>query len=822
MADSNKPHLYFRNPQEGLVEYKSRIGGGNGNEGQEEEPDYTYMAEVFAESRRQFNIDIELRHSKRTIELPVHFDLIELEFFAAFDQPKYEIYYLEKFGLALLHLSNFNKRALFAIENQEKHRFFDRQILAFIDNKTRNINTHFDGKILFIKSFRLYSSNDMLNTINNYQNIHFTFMGKGLVERRFIDPQKAAFREYLERNRISHIYKEDYAELIDTSFETVIEIVNNFDFIYSTCSGSGAVILPGRYGLPSREFGFEIINANEDLPVIGIIDTGISDQTPLKSILIGVNGEFDTTGTGSFVDESDHGTGVAAFAAFGNKLIPDYKGEVKADAKLLSIKILNGRRGAISQSATIDLIRKAHEEYKVRIFTLTIGYTDFPLKDNQEFSEYAKLLDKVSSELDILIFISTTNHIFQIQGVQDYPVKFLTQNANIAPPAESMNNITIGAIADNFENSELQNFALSKTFPAIYSRKLHYNFDDEDTFNAQTANHYFRKPDILTPGGDYTEVRMLGEIGYDDGSEAGIEILSSDLHVRTFKQIGTSYATPIAANMAAKLVSKYPNLDMQTIKALLINGSSEIETGSEFRAFSNNQKKRIMGYGIPDIATILYSDDNKATLIIEDKIYPGYIKSFPVFLPEYLNTAKRKIGLLKITATLCFKFTPKQDNQLLYCPYHVTFAISKNLDLSKNHIETRISKEGNIREVVVPDGLNGNSSKNIALNSTSIGWVQDYFIKRKLVSNVQKISFNVKKENIINEQNCFKIAINSAFNKLLTEAEKEPFQQEIHYSLVITIEQIPAKNETLNSLYNELQLINNLEAIAEADLEAEV
>ncbi len=825
MANNNKSHLYFRNPQEGLVKYKPRIGGGNGNdeENQKKEPDYAYMAEVFVESRRQFDIDIKKRHSNRTIKLPVHFDLIELEFFAAFDQPKYEAYYLEKFGLALLHLSDFNKRALFAIESQERYRFFDSQIVAFIDSKLKNVSSRFDKKITFIKSFRLFSTNDMLSSVDDsYQNIHFSFIGKGLVEKRLIDPQKEAFKKYLETNNVDHKIYENNAEIFDTSFETVLDIVNNFDFIYATCSGSGAVILPSRYSLPSREFGFEIINANEDLPIIGIVDTGISNQTPLASILIGNNGEFDTTGTGSFMDESDHGTGVAAFAAFGNKLIPNYKGKVLADAKLLPIKILNGKRGAISQSATIDLIRKAHEEYNVRIFTLTIGYADFPLKDNQEFSSYAKLLDKVSSELDILIFISTTNHIFQIQGYGDYPARFLSQNANIAPPAESMNNITIGATADNFEDNELHNFALSKTFPAIYSRKLHYNFDDKKTFNSQTANHYFRKPDILAPGGDYTEVQMLGKIDYDNGSEAGLEVLSSDLRQRTYKQIGTSYATPIAANIAAKLVSKYPKLDMQTIKAIMINGSSEIDTGSEFQTFSNNEKKRIMGYGIPDIDTILFSDDNKATLIIEDEIYPGYIKSFPIFLPEYLNTATRRIGLLKITATLCFKFPPKRDNQLLYCPYHVSFAIGKNLELDENHIETRISENGNERAIDVPDGYNGNSSKEIKLNSSSKGWVQDYYYKSKLVSNVQKISFNVKKEDIINEQNCFKVAINSAFNKLLSEAEKEPFQRAIPYSLVVTIKQVPAKNETLNSLYDGLQLINNLVAITEAELEAEI
>ena len=159
---------------------------------------------------------------------------------------------------------------------------------------------------------------------------------------------------------------------------------------------------------------------------------------------------------------------------------------------------------------------------------------------------------------------------------------------------------------------------------------------------------------------------------------------------------------------------------------------------------------------------------------------------------------------------------------MLYCPYHVTFAIGKNLELNENHLETKISENGKEREVVVPDGYNGNSSKEIKLNSSSKGWVQDYYYKSKLVSNVQKICFNVKRENIINERNCFKIAINAAFNKLLTEAEKESFQQSIPYSLVITIEQVPAKNETLDSLYDELIAYNNLEAIVVADLEAEV
>lgn len=40
---------------------------------------------------------------------------------------------------------------------------------------------------------------------------------------------------------------------------------------------------------------------------------------------------------------------------------------------------------------------------------------------------------------------------------------------------------------------------------------------------------------------------------------------------------GTSYATPLAANIAAKIVSKYPNLNMQSVKALMINSAEPIK-----------------------------------------------------------------------------------------------------------------------------------------------------------------------------------------------------------------------------------------------------
>lgn len=745
-----KSHLLFNNPIEGSSTYKGRPGGGGKKEEEKKiQKDYTKLAREYGNYITRYRADEEARYSKRNIEISQHFDLVELNFFRGFDQEGYEGYYYNNFGLVLVHLSSFNRKGLFAIENIVKFTYFLNQFISFRKRHIEKKGVNYDGKITFIKSFKLFSSNDMYGNFDNYEVVHLSFLGEGsFIENSHINPQKETLERYLSENNINYLFNTNDGEIYNVEEEILREILNNFDFIYASCSGSGAVISPGKFNTPIRDFGFEINDPSDDLPLIGIIDTGISEQTPLRSILIGENGEFDTTGTGSFIDSVNHGTGVACFAAFGKKLIPDYRGRFDADAKILPIKILDSRSSAISQQKTINLIREAYSRYGVRIFTLAIGYTKYPLKDNQEFSSYAAMLDELSNELDILIFISTTNNVFEVTGAEDYPEKFRESRANIAPPAESMNNITIGSEANNFENNGINGLAGNKDFPGIYSRKFHYNFDDEDVFNSVTNNKYLRKPDVLIAGGDYHETYYYGMPVFDEAGATCLNVLSADLEERTFRALGTSYSAPFAANIAAKLCRVYPSLSMQSIKAIMINGSENIELGEKFNEFSNIQKDRIIGYGkLRD--DIIFSENNKVTIILEDSISPDNIKLYPLEIPDYLNDARRKNTLLKVSATLCFTFKPKRDNQLLYCPIHLSFAIGKNIELNVSHEEQRIDKNGDTRTVTVYEGYNGNSSGNIKLSNAAKGWSQDYYYKEKIVSNAQKICFNIPRQSII-------------------------------------------------------------------------
>ncbi|WP_430933139.1 S8 family peptidase [Saccharicrinis sp. 156] len=739
----NRPHLYFKNPVEGTRTLKGRPGGG-GKEDDERNAnpkDYRLMASNFSDCLARYESDYMERVEARTIEVEDHFDSIELNFFAGFDEVKFKAYYIDNFGIELLRLTHFNRKGLFAIEDEEKFASFFQQLNIFISNQENNLNKQFDAKIKFVKSFKLFSTDERLGNINNYSVIHLSFMGvNSFIEDDVIAPQKEALKLFLEENNIKYDFDEQFGEVYDIHEDLLRIILDNFDFIYATCSGSGAIVTPSKFNIPKREYGFEITNAEEELPVIGIIDSGVSSQTPLSSILVGDDGEYDTTGTGSFYDSADHGTGVAAFAAFGNKLIPGYNGLVEADAKILPIKIIDGSNGAISQKKIVDFIREANLVYGVRIFTLAIGYTDFPLKDNQEFSSYAAMLDNVAAELDILIFISTTNHFINNLEIKDYPNKFQISNANIAPPAESMNNMTVGATANNFDTNGVYGLAGNHTHPALYSRKFHYDFENKDVFNQATVNKYLSKPDILIGGGDYYETSLFGMDVLDEQGKTCLEVLSSDLSERTFLALGTSYSTPLAANVASRLLKIYPGINMQSVKALLINASEEIKLGQEFNTFSKTMTRRITGYGELN-NQILFSNNNEVTMVVEDKVSVDEIKLFPLNLPDYLNIAERKNGLLKFTTTLCFKFQPKTDNQLSYCPIHLTYAIGKNVDIEMSHIEERENKDGEIRQVEIQDGYNGSKKDKYCLGNK--GWVQDFYYREKIVSNVQKHSFNV-------------------------------------------------------------------------------
>src|SRR5699024_9219759 len=109
------------------------------------------------------------------------------------------------------------------------------------------------------------------------------------------------------------------------------------------------------------------------------------------------------------------------------------------------------------------------------------------------------------------------------------------ENTNIVVPSESLNNVSVGALAGNIEEGENSDVTPLNIYPAYYTRKFHYDYKQQvngGEFKKNQKNKHLNKPDLVFDGGDY----------FNDDS--GIEVLAreGEYYKRT---AGTSLATPL-------------------------------------------------------------------------------------------------------------------------------------------------------------------------------------------------------------------------------------------------------------------------------------
>lgn len=802
-----KPHLKLdtKRQSEKPEVLKFNYGFGKEEENIQEEPNYIPMARSFRIYLTNFNNDISNRVAERNkeIDVPDHIDYIRILFQSQFDLTNYFEFWFKEFGLLGINFSKFNHEILFAIINRDSFKKFVKNIETFILKESgESGEAEYSGKIRYIKEFKLLSTAEILQYGQHGTLMNALLTNFPLNERAEKEIRLALFT-HLDKNNIKYRFlrETNHLELYDTTNEQVIEIVQNFDIILSVTSALATVIKPSEFNLSERTYGFEIENPGDDLPVIGIIDTGISNQTPLAPIIINDN-SFNITASSAFEDNanggSGHGTSVAALAALGrNAYLKGYKGKLKTDAKLLSIKILDKDSGFLSEKDVLDLLRNSKVKYpQIKIFVLTTCY-QANKGDNEDFSTYSYELDKFSYENDCLIFICTANNDDAANNNRHYDLNyFFNETTNLCTPAESMNNIVVGAAADSLRNGTFEGISTSKEFPTLFTRKSHFNLGA--LFPKNKINKAYFKPDIIESGGDYEQRgRFIGT-----GIKATMELLSANPAESFYSQAGTSYSAPLAANIAAQIQKNYPTLTSQSIKALIINSASL--NLIRFPRPCTSLLNKVAGYGYTEPERSINSNDNSITFLIEDEINPEEVKIFPLNFPAYLTKTNfgKERGIIKITATLCFSFHPVMNHQLAYCPIHMAFRFAKNQSGA---------------EIL-------DSEKDIKSNlKAGLSWTQSARHKKKPIpyTNTQKISFPINVSELLSENNTFKLAINCRINPQLLPGMENKYKIPHSFSIAITIEETLKQEKLTGQLYTEMENINFVENIATIDLEGE-
>ena len=318
-----KDHLYFKNPQEGVTIFKqkSRFNPNSSESIEENEDiikDYTPKKEDFLRSLKSFKRKRKFRNENKTIIIPYKIELIKISFHDIFDSPNFENIYRNTFGLDIISYSDWNTKAIFAISNNERFEYFIKQLEIFI-NTENHLNPQYDKNIKFIKKFDFLSS-ELIKNYSDFKN-HLII---SLIDSLELDSIKNSIEKnlihYLEDREIefSGNFELNSIELINVDEEIILEIIDNFDIIQSVNSYSSGLVKPNSYNLSEKSYGFTINNQNDNLPIIGIIDTGIEKNSPLQNILID-DASFNLTNSSPLIDNVDHGTAVATIAALGDK-----------------------------------------------------------------------------------------------------------------------------------------------------------------------------------------------------------------------------------------------------------------------------------------------------------------------------------------------------------------------------------------------------------------------------------------------------------------------------------------------------------------------
>lgn len=891
-------HKMLNNPKGSVNQFDASRGFDNEPEEEEEiiPKDYEYQKGVLNNALDRFEQSAARKYERRTFPVPANIDYVRIDFlvtFDNFDEYKTKDRFIKDFGLTPVRFYNFNKSVLFEISDDTKFDRFYKLIMDYVKSNANESPTNKPYNIITILAGFEFLSREILipdaelSDSGNSIVLELTRQDQSSLEKTKVVIESALLQFLKEKN----ITVTSSSKIADTQFLTlsrvsrvdITDLVDHFDVIASIQAIRVQKITTLKSGTTMRGFDFQISLASADQPNVAIIDNGVNAIPPLRENLSSLGYTFDSAYP-AYQTSGWHGTAVAVLASVGEDFFSGNK-QIDPACRIVSYRIFENHGGQIDFTGFESNIRNAYQN-GVRLFNLSAN-TRFKLY-NGDYSYFGFLLDKLSYELDILFFISAGNldaqdleNIYKVRRGQvpyhdmlDYPKHFYYPNeycdehscegTNLKEPGDSLNNMTIGAIAENFEKESKTDLTLDKSLPAYYTSKYHispYHKVNGTRLKSKHINYKMVKPDVVYPGGDY---------GVES---AGIQLVGSGVGNDFYRlECGTSFSAPLATNLAAKLIRLYPALNMQSIKALIINSAvqpadsdflkrhlsllketiSNTEFKKTFAALNKAEKFKVnkwcndkdllfklIGHGVPNTQSALSSSRKSITVIIEDQIKVNTHKAIPINIPSYLNKFSKSTPIVEITATLAFKFQPNFKEQTGYNPLHISFNFVRSI-VDPNHLTT--NEQHTAKVVAYKDGMpfyddlyrgafdapERTQRRNRALGvKDKVGsWSDDFFPNGRQFSNTQKLDLLINAAELNKTGNNLSLTVR-CLGKKETGFDTSSYLAGNHpYSIVLTFEERKNKEFLGVDFYEEFSKINQTLSIVaqtevDADLEAE-
>lgn len=387
-------------------------------------------------------------------------------------------------------------------------------------------------------------------------------------------------------------------------------------------------------GLPSLEQQAWLDNLADRLepapigaPYVCLLDSGINHQHPLLAGSISAADLHTQKPAWGTNDSMAHGTPMGGLSLFGDLTdVLQGAGPVQVSHRLESVKIMNPNDpnplelyGAVTREATY---RAEVNGDRNRVFCMAVTAPDG--RDRGRPSSWSAAIDALASGSDDedeqkrLIMISAGNT--DEAARRNYPDSNLTDG--IHDPAQAWNALTIGGYTEKIMID-------AETNPGWLPLAIAGDLSPASCTSV-TWGKWPLKPDIVMEAGNMGRNDEFEDPDYIDN---GLQLLSTAHDFafnRPFKVFGdTSAATALASRFAAMLWAKYPNLQPETVRALMIHSAEW--TPAMIDRFRNangvvdfRSLLRCFGRGTPNLTRLLSSLDNSLTLVVESDLQPFF------------------------------------------------------------------------------------------------------------------------------------------------------------------------------------------------------
>ena len=360
-----------------------------------------------------------------------------------------------------------------------------------------------------------------------------------------------------------------------------------------------------------------------------ILDTGINEGHPLLKPVTAPE-DLHTVEPGWGTDDKDgHGTEMAGLALLGD-LTPTLESDepIEIRHRLESVKLLDQNYSnadepehhgyltiqAVNRPAVTDADRR-------RVFSMAITTDDS--RDKGRPSSWSATIDRLAVDYDDhgntpRLFVIAAGNVERPEDWASYPES--NQRTAIQDPGQAWNALTVGACTELIHITEPDTDGYQPIAPSG-------GLSPFSTTSLDWESHWPLKPDVVFEGGNAAR----DEIGAAWMHSLRLLTTGSDIKTRLLTTTnGTSAATALAARMAARLIAEYPDLRLETIRALMVHSAEWTPAmRQQFLEHPDNPSKvevarlvRHCGFGQPDLSRALWSLENSLTLICEDSLQP--------------------------------------------------------------------------------------------------------------------------------------------------------------------------------------------------------